>query len=300
MGKIGAEDFSALMEDKNTQTDPHITTHHRKTKSEMLRSDVIQFDDENFDSINLQSEDSIFENQTNPLLEVNSSSAAVQSVKVKTEQLELTDDEYDSENLEEGVKLPPPALVIIKTEDNDDLVCDVNPFNGGEDSEGTESKYRIHKCDQCSKCFSRATHLKRHKLTHEEGKIQCPVCDKRFTRVDHLNVHVQTNHSDSKPYQCGIAECKKGFVRQEHLKKHIEVKHGDGTKEMCDICQKTFKSKKYLRAHMKSHTTGEWKGLACKYCSKEFNDKTELNDHLSKDHQNEKPYLCSGEFKSFK
>ena len=224
-------------------------------------------DDENFDSINL--EDSIFETQTNPLLG-----------NVKQE---LSDDgEFEPDSLS-------PDMVIIKTED----LVGVNQFTGDDED---DEKFKLHRCDQCAKCFSRATHLKRHKLTHEEGKIQCSICDKRFTRLDHLNLHVASNHSDTKPFQCDVLECKKGFLRQEHLKKHIEAKHGDGTKdkEICDMCQKTFSSKKYLKIHMKSHNGEISKGLTCKYCNVEFTEKTELNEHMAKDHQNEKPYLCSG------
>lgn len=291
------EQFGTV-EDKNTQTETSAARNFRRAKAiELQRNDIIQFDDENFDSINLQSEDSIFDNQTNPLIE---NASNPQSVKVKSEQLGVSDDddEYDStENVDEDNQQT--ALVIIKTESCDDIVCDVSPFNEGDDSEDRgDEKYRLHKCNHCNKSFSRATHLKRHRLIHEEGKIQCSICDKRFTRIDHLNLHVASNHTESKPFQCDVADCKKGFVRQEHLKKHIEAKHSDSTKdkEICDICQKSFASKKYLRTHMKSHTIAENKGLVCKYCNREFSDKTELNEHLSKDHQNEKPYLCSGEW----
>jgi uncharacterized Zn-finger protein len=232
---------------------------------------TVNFDDENFDSINL--EDSIFDTQTNPLLN-----------QVKQE---LSDEEGDFEETSDGNQ----DLVIIKSED---MEVSVNTYTG--DDEKSE-KFKLHRCDQCSKCFSRATHLKRHKLTHEEGKIQCSICDKRFTRLDHLNLHVASNHSETKPFQCEVLDCKKGFLRQEHLKKHIEAKHSEGSKdkEICDICQKTFASKKYLKIHMKSHNGEISKGLTCKYCNVEFGEKTELNEHMAKDHQNEKPYLCSGE-----
>lgn len=295
MGKD--QEILSLVEECATQTDPSITHQNRKIKSAAIRDEAIQFDDENFDSINLQSEDCIFD--ANPLLE----SVAPPSVKVKTEETGLTDDDYDSAGYVEGDlhNADDAGIVLVKDEEHFDLICDVNPFNGGEDSEDkNDAKYKIHKCDQCNKCFSRATHLKRHQLTHEEGKIVCSICDKRFTRIDHLNLHLATNHSESKPYQCEVPDCKKGFVKQEHLKKHIEAKHSESSKdkEICEICQKTFSSKKYLRTHLKSHNS-ETKGLSCKYCSKEFQEKTELNDHMSKEHQNEKPYLCSGEFKAY-
>lgn len=240
-----------------------------REQSEENKTVTVDFDDENFDSINL--DDAIFDSQTNPLLG-----------QVKQE---LSDEgEYEASDAVS------PDLVIIKTEDSEL----VNSYTGDEEN---NEKFKLHRCDQCSKCFSRATHLKRHKLTHEEGKIQCEICEKRFTRIDHLNLHVASNHSESKPFQCDVPECKKGFLRQEHLKKHIEAKHGEGTKdkEICDICQKTFASKKYLKIHLKTHSGEISKGLTCKYCNVEFGEKTELNEHMAKDHQNEKPYLCSGE-----
>lgn len=283
-----------LVQDAGTQTEEiEISVQHSKRAraSELVPKDVIQFDDENFENINL-SEDSIFDQSINPLMDLNSTVA--QAVTVKTEETGVTDEEYESgDNIDEDSEAA-AAHVVIKSEQNEDLASDGAAFISGNDDE--ERKFKVHKCDQCSKCFSRSTHLKRHKLTHEEGKIQCSICEKRFTRIDHLNLHVASNHSETKPFQCDVPDCKKGFVRQEHLKKHIEAKHSDGhkTKETCDICQKTFTSKKYLRTHMKSHA-GDNKGLCCKFCNTEFSEKSELNDHLSKEHQNEKPYLCSGE-----
>lgn len=273
--------------DKNTQTDA-IRINRLKAEGS-ARSDVVQFDDENFDSIHLQ-EDCIFDGQLNPLLELNAAPSASSPAKVKREQGELSDDDYESGNGEDEDQ----ALVEIKEENDEDLVCELNPFSGGDDSQDRSEKLRVHKCGQCSKIFSRGTHLKRHELIHEEGKLQCKICEKRFTRLDHLNLHVASNHSETKPFQCVVAECKKGFVRQEQLKRHIEAKHSEAAKqkECCGICQKTFTSKKYLRMHMKS-CNGNGNGLACKYCGKDCSDKNELNDHMSKEHQNEKPYLCS-------
>jgi uncharacterized Zn-finger protein len=288
------QDLNSLVEDKDTQTDSTFLP-DKNSRPPEEENESIQFDDENFDSINLQSEDVIFESSTNPLNDMHTS-AIQSSVRVKTEQSGLTDEEYESaDNIEgdqeENWQDQDGDIVVMKSESSEDLQCEESSFNRA------ENKQKLHKCEQCNKSFSRATHLKRHKLTHE-GRIQCSICNKRFTRIDHLNLHIASHHSESKPHQCEVGDCNKGFVRQEHLKKHIEAKHTHGEqatkdKEICDICKKSFSSKKYLRTHMKSHSA-ESKGLACKYCSREFLEKTDLNEHLTKDHQNEKPYLCSG------
>lgn len=53
-----------------------------------------------------------------------------------------------------------------------------------------------HQCQQCSKCFSREDHLRRHELTHDFPKFACEFngCAMRFHRRDVLTRH-QTVHT---------------------------------------------------------------------------------------------------------
>ena len=294
----------------------HLKTHLRNVHKQLTRptdydSEMVECKqdstDENFDSMNLRNEEYFSDNddQSNPLLDFNPPSDTSQSVKIKSEKgnedneedFERNAVEFDEDAVIEGSGVHSP-MVIIKTEQGEDLVCDVSPFGSPKDDDEKKDKSkntRIHQCDSCSKTFTRATHLKRHQLTHSGIKnFQCSVCNKRFTRIDHLNLHM-LNHAETKPFQC--QECQKGFIRMEHLKKHCESKHGsDGVapkKEMCTICDKGFSSKKYLRVHMKSHSSE--KSMTCKFCNKDFSDRAELNEHM-KEHQGDKPFLCSGNF----
>lgn len=156
-----------------------------------------------------------------------------------------------------------------------------------------KKKERSHKCDICGKIYSRATHLRRHLLTHSEEKpLSCKVCNKGFTRLDHLNVHMH-HHSDTKPFTCDI--CQRGFVRSEHLRKHKEARHGTNkTKtpktEFCEVCKKGFTTSKYLHIHMRSHTDRIW---SCKLCAEKFKTKPELTAHSKSHAASEKPFLCS-------
>lgn len=68
--------------------------------------------------------------------------------------------------------------------------------------EGVHQISKLFKCKTCEKTFGRATHLRRHEMTHLDVKpYACDQCEKRFSRMDHLNLH-KTHHSEVKPYNC--------------------------------------------------------------------------------------------------
>jgi Zinc finger, C2H2 type len=174
--------------DKFTQTDEH-STH-----------DDINFEDENFDSLILK-EDAIFSGSdvTNPIILATTSPV---SVKVELEGKVPTEVTADEENVNESDRIG--ALT------SEEFVYDVNPFTQNE-----QPATVTHECDKCGKNFARATHLKRHLMTHEDFKpIQCTSCEKRFTRMDHLNHHVLSHHSESKPFHCDVPDCRKGFLKE--------------------------------------------------------------------------------------
>ncbi|KAF4997071.1 hypothetical protein FGRMN_4118 [Fusarium graminum] len=57
----------------------------------------------------------------------------------------------------------------------------------------------VHRCNQCSKTFSRAEHLRRHQLSHSPAELRCPFpnCEKpNFHRKDLLDRHVQKHDQD--------------------------------------------------------------------------------------------------------
>ncbi|KAK0666360.1 hypothetical protein QBC41DRAFT_230711 [Cercophora samala] len=53
----------------------------------------------------------------------------------------------------------------------------------------------VHVCELCkpAKTFTRAEHLRRHQLSHEEPQFRCSGCDKAFHRQDLLTRHQQKN-----------------------------------------------------------------------------------------------------------
>lgn len=154
---------------------------------------------------------------------------------------------------------------------------------------------KMHKCKECSKEFSRATHLKRHMMIHSDDRpFTCTKCDKSFRRADHLQAH-QNSHAEVKPHECD--NCSRRFTRAEHLRNHIWTQHTEAAnatelsreKFICTICDRTFATSKCLRAHSKTHSE---RSIECKICGETFVSRQMLSEH-GKTHGNEKQFLCS-------
>lgn len=80
-------------------------------------------------------------------------------------------------------------------------------------------------CSVCSKTFSNASALAKHRLTHsEERKYHCSICSKAFKRQDHLNGHLLT-HRSTKPFACSAEGCGKSYCDARSLRRHRENHH---------------------------------------------------------------------------
>eukprot|EP00467_Chlorarachnion_reptans_P022645 CAMPEP_0114524036 /NCGR_PEP_ID=MMETSP0109-20121206/21625_1 /TAXON_ID=29199 /ORGANISM="Chlorarachnion reptans, Strain CCCM449" /LENGTH=571 /DNA_ID=CAMNT_0001705421 /DNA_START=81 /DNA_END=1796 /DNA_ORIENTATION=+ len=182
---------------------------------------------------------------------------------------------------------------------------------------------RPHKCPECSKCFSRSDHLKKHRFTHlketslysktdarpfqcaecqrcfrrrdhlanhfrihtGEKPFQCASCDKRFATKMALNSHNRT-HTGEKPYKC--QHCGNRFAHSSHLKSHIRIHTGE-LPYCCHICNKAFSQNSALTQHLRTHS-GE-RPHKCSVCEKRFTTKSALTCHI-RTHTGERPYKC--------
>lgn len=65
-----------------------------------------------------------------------------------------------------------------------------------------------------------------------ETPHRCDFCSKTFTRKEHLLNHVR-QHTGESPHRCGF--CSKSFTRKEHLVNHIRQHTGESGWQRCSL-----------------------------------------------------------------
>ena len=98
-------------------------------------------------------------------------------------------------------------------------------------------KNEKHQCDVCTRTFTSAGYLSRHKLIHASvKKYDCDGCTKSFTHANSLRRH-KLIHAGVKNYQCNI--CSKSFTQSGNLSQHKLI-HAGVKMYQCDACTKKF------------------------------------------------------------
>ncbi|KAG0720955.1 Zinc finger protein 497 [Chionoecetes opilio] len=147
----------------------------------------------------------------------------------------------------------------------------------------------LYRCSECSFVSIRASHLRRHKMSHAAQVLPCHLC--AYTCDDHklLAKHVRVKHHTPKQpspsedlFECEECEYKTSWhyafqrhrrthasakvvvmhscpqchyktVRREHFLRHIKNVHQNYRPFLCDICGKAFKRQDALKQHHVSH-----------------------------------------------
>ncbi|XP_057700977.1 zinc finger and BTB domain-containing protein 40 isoform X1 [Corythoichthys intestinalis] len=148
-----------------------------------------------------------------------------------------------------------------------------------------------HKCPTCSKVFTCASLLEKHKSVHTGMKpFICTLCDKSYQQLSGLWYHNRTNHPEvfanqtrqlKTLVQCDI--CFRFFPCASSLAKHMENEHKDGSTEStmhCPHCNVVFGGSEELQEHVCSQHAASGNSFICPLCSQVSTSNQELQEHL--------------------
>ena len=157
-------------------------------------------------------------------------------------------------------------------------------------------------CPLCHLSFP-STHkdeLNHHVKQHGENMLECPICNLMFESKDqvrfdsHVESH-QTGVQQDIPVVYSSLKCKKTFMKYKWCENH-KVKCGS-VHVVCNMCNKRFKSVRYLKVHIKTiHVKPK---IQCDKadCDMKFLTESKLRAHI-KSHDKVECEICGKTFKS--
>jgi len=107
-----------------------------------------------------------------------------------------------------------------------------------------------------------------YKANNQYGDFVCQDCGKRFTTMNLMKQHEVTKHGKIELAKFKCDKCNIYFVTKTWQETHIKMVHEDYRPHVCEECAKSFKVKRHLLSHKKTHT-GE-KSFQCRHCEKWF------------------------------
>ena len=146
----------------------------------------------------------------------------------------------------------------------------------------------VFKCPDCGEMFFNMKPLANHLIKHHGIDIPlrtCPICMNTFATNAKYRSHLEHQHRTFR--KCN--QCNKYYRSKGALNAHIKLCH-EAPDIACHICGKTTKSKDNFELHMKKHKNEE-KTVKCSECDKHFFTNFEMKKHISRVHKTDR-FLC--------
>lgn len=159
-------------------------------------------------------------------------------------------------------------------------------------------KYLRKFCYLCNFRFTRRKEAERHRRNHIKNKYVCIGCQMSFKYVKELNEHKSKYYTDKRAVRvnrpqsesdltCNV--CQKKFKSRAILQAHLLIHTERRRDHTCDVCGKCFYNKDTLMSHMVVHN--ESRPHQCEICKFAFKTIGQLRLHVGT-HDGERPFAC--------
>lgn len=148
-------------------------------------------------------------------------------------------------------------------------------------------------CPICQKSYKRKDHLKIHSWTHKEKEFVCTECGKAFHRQNqlfsHMSIHMQAY---------SVASGDEEQILRDQLYGHIDPENYNSMSDpqdrfkcetrphACHVCQRRFKRKQHLKAHMNVHAK-DHPTIWCSMCGEGFLQNQAFETHRCQGYKQE-------------
>ena len=156
----------------------------------------------------------------------------------------------------------------------------------------THDSDRNYMCSDCGQTFKWSHSLKRHQRTHQthpDLRYTCNFCFKTFSRKDHLTIHEDLHTTSSETFPC--AQCGATFKNRKTLTGHMKT-HTSQKDFKCQECDSKFTRRASLNRHVRAAHAGQV--IACPLCPAVFSYRSTLEDHKKASHnEGKREFGCS-------
>uniref|UniRef100_A0A182Y7C2 C2H2-type domain-containing protein n=1 Tax=Anopheles stephensi TaxID=30069 RepID=A0A182Y7C2_ANOST len=123
---------------------------------------------------------------------------------------------------------------------------------------------------------SRSKQVDNEKIIQDFFKLECEICSVPLGSFGSLQNHYRDEHQTNGYVRC----CDKQYFIRSCLVDHIGAHLGS---IRCEICQKSYKTKRYLQQHMtESHSSAEARPFKCTECHKSYSKEHLLRAHMQR------------------
>ena len=133
-------------------------------------------------------------------------------------------------------------------------------------------------CHLCAETFTSKAKMFKHAKTAHQGTWLCPCCHRSFVAKSILIEHMRTEHKEiGNKSSDRVFSLLKDPSQMTSSEDTDDIRIVEVDKWLCHVCDKSFKDKQLLAAHLKALHLGKW---LCHFCDEPFTDKEELVSHL--------------------